>query len=326
MELAWSAPADASTVTGYQILRRWPGLGETVLEVLVANTGSVDTSYFDATATEIGQRHVYRVKAVHTSGGSDVLSSWSNYTGARPPAAANPSAPRCLGARAVCTTAQLWWAAPTQDAGTVTGYQILCRRPYLDETALEVLVADTQSTDTSYLDETATETGELHVYRVKAIRTQTGGGTELSGWSNYARAYPNTNCPPPNQINGDADNGDADSGDADSGDGDDGDGDDGDADSGDGDDGGVVADDATVALVDKGDPEGVPEGVPDGFSGDAVRFSGDPSDQLQFLLGSQVSFAALADRAPEYTGFTLDAANDDPTGLWSDGTTCGFLM
>ena len=295
MELAWSAPADASTVTGYQILRRRPGLGESELEVLVANTGNVDTSYFDATATEIGQRHVYRVKAVHISGGSDVLSGWSNYAGARPTAAANPSAPRCLGARAVCTTAQLWWAAPTQDVGAVTGYQILRRRPHLDETALEVLVADTQSTDTSYLDETATETGALHVYRVKAIRTQTGGGTELSGWSNYARAYPNTDCPPQNQDNGDGD-------------------------SGDGDDGGVVADDTTVTLVDKGDPDGVPEGVPDGFSGGDVRFIGDSPDQLQFLLGSQVSFAALADRAPEYAGFALDVGNDNPNGLWSDGS------
>ena len=71
--LSWTATADSS-VTGYQILRRRPFMGEGTLMVYVADTGSTSTSWTD-TGTTSGTRHVYRVKAINGAR----LSSWSNY-------------------------------------------------------------------------------------------------------------------------------------------------------------------------------------------------------------------------------------------------------
>ena len=60
--LAWNAPAeDAASVTGYEILR---AQGDGELATLVADTGSADTTYTDATATEAGESYAYRVKAL----------------------------------------------------------------------------------------------------------------------------------------------------------------------------------------------------------------------------------------------------------------------
>ena len=60
----------------------------------------------------------------------------------------------------------LTWDAPDDDS--VTGYQILRRRPSENEHALSVYVADTGSTATTYTDTDVTA-GTLYVYRVKAI-------------------------------------------------------------------------------------------------------------------------------------------------------------
>ena len=76
----------------------------------------------------------------------------------------------------------LTWTAPDDDS--VTGYQILRRRPYEGEDTLMMYVEDTRSTETTYTDRDVTA-GVRHVYRVKAIN-QMG----LSHWSNYARATP----------------------------------------------------------------------------------------------------------------------------------------
>ena len=72
--------------------------------------------------------------------------------------------------------------APAQDAASVTGYEILRRRPRQGEETLTIFVADTGSTATTHVDGTANEPGQLYVYRVKALR-----GEEKSRWSNYAR-------------------------------------------------------------------------------------------------------------------------------------------
>ena len=76
----------------------------------------------------------------------------------------------------------LSWDAPNDDS--VTGYQILRRRPTMDENTLLVYVEDTGSTATTYTDTNVTA-GVRHVYRVKAINAAC-----LSQWSNYARATP----------------------------------------------------------------------------------------------------------------------------------------
>ena len=76
--LSWEAPDDAS-ITGYQILRRRPTLGENTLLVYVDNTDSTGTAYTDTDVTA-GTRHVYRVKAINAAG----LSGWSNYVNVNP--------------------------------------------------------------------------------------------------------------------------------------------------------------------------------------------------------------------------------------------------
>ena len=61
----------------------------------------------------------------------------------------------------------LSWDAPAEDAGSVTGYEVLRAQ---GEAKLTTLVADTQSTATNYTDATATEPGETYAYRVIALR------------------------------------------------------------------------------------------------------------------------------------------------------------
>ena len=87
--------------------------------------------------------------------------------------------PSNLTAQVVAAGIQLNWNAPQARAAEVDGYQILRRRPDEGEALLLVLVADTGSTTTRYLDATATEPGVSYIYRVKARR-----GHELSRIAN----------------------------------------------------------------------------------------------------------------------------------------------
>ena len=183
--LTWEAPAeDADSVTGYEVLR---AQGDAELTTLVADTESAATGYVDATANEPGVRYTYRVKALR---GSDV-SQWSNfafidldqdYTPPEPEPASEPDpaslAPSNLTAGIVDDGVSLSWDAPAQEAESVTGYEILRAQ---GESELTTLVADTESTATSYTDTTATEPGETYAYRVKAIRDE-----EKSQGSNQA--------------------------------------------------------------------------------------------------------------------------------------------
>ena len=66
----------------------------------------------------------------------------------------------------------LSWEAPDDDS--ITGYQILRRRPTEGENTLLVYVADTQSTATTYTDTNVTP-GVQHAYRVKAINAAGAG-------------------------------------------------------------------------------------------------------------------------------------------------------
>ena len=102
-------------------------------------------------------------------------------------------APRNLSARIVDGGVALRWSAPAEDAGSVTGYEILRRRPKQGERTLMTLVSDTGTTDTTYTDATATANGERYNYRVKAIR-----GGQRSLWSKPAVVVlPTTNPTPP---------------------------------------------------------------------------------------------------------------------------------
>ena len=76
----------------------------------------------------------------------------------------------------------LVWDAPDDDS--VTGYQVLRRRPTMDEDTLLVHVEDTGSTATTYTDSDVTG-GVRHVYQVKAINA-----AGLSERSNHVKVDP----------------------------------------------------------------------------------------------------------------------------------------
>ena len=89
MILTWDAPAeDAESVTGYRIKRRSPGKRQRQLRVLVADTGSTETTYLDTT-TKNRVRYVYRVHALR----GEVVSAESNFAERRyvNPATATPT-------------------------------------------------------------------------------------------------------------------------------------------------------------------------------------------------------------------------------------------
>ena len=72
------------------------------------------------------------------------------------------------------------WTAPVEDAASVTGYQLLRRRPDAGESAFQTLVADTVSTTTTYVDATADEDGVRYEYQVQALRGVTASAVSNS--------------------------------------------------------------------------------------------------------------------------------------------------
>ena len=174
VSLTWEASPD-QTVTHYAVLRRDLGTDASgVFHVIDANAGP-GTSYTDASVSAQGS-YVYRVKVVSPTG----VSQWSSYARAETPAAPEPTpgdlAPSGLAVNLVENRVTLTWEAPAGDAGSVTGYEILRRRPKEGENALQTLVADTGNAAT-----TADEPGVRYTYRVKALR-----GSDLSRESNFA--------------------------------------------------------------------------------------------------------------------------------------------
>ena len=170
--LGWDAPDEnAGSVTGYEVLR---ARGKDAPTTLVADTGSAATTHTDATADAPGESYAYRVKAIRdgersqTSGEAVILLP-------DPP----PTAPGGLAARLGSRGVALSWQAPAEDAGSVTGYEILRSR---GKGELTILVADTGNAATAHTDATAGGASESYAYRVRAIR-----GGERSADSNEAR-------------------------------------------------------------------------------------------------------------------------------------------
>ena len=77
------------------------------------------------------------------------------------------AAPADLSASVSAEGITLSWTAPD---GEVDGYEILRQLPAQGETELSTLVDDTDSSDASYTDTSATTPGERYVYQVKTIR------------------------------------------------------------------------------------------------------------------------------------------------------------
>ena len=196
--ITWTASTD-QTVTHYAILRRNPATDASqVFHVIESNAGP-ETSYTDGSVSA-SATYIYRAKAVSPTG----VSQWSGYVKAETPAAPPPTStptatptptpepvstpapedlrPTGLTVSLVENKVTLSWTAPQEDAESVDGYEILRRRPMEGEGALATLVADTESTATTYTDATANEPGVRYVYRVKALR-----GDDVSLWSNFDR-------------------------------------------------------------------------------------------------------------------------------------------
>ena len=172
MSLGWDAPVeDAGSVTGYEILRA-RGWDDPV--VLVAYTGNAATAHTDETADAPGESYTYRVKAVR-DGDRSQASDPAVIQLPGPP----PSAPAGLIATFGVGGVFLSWQAPVEDAGTVTGYEVLRAQ---GEGELTTLAADTGNAATAYTDTSAGGASERYAYRVRAIR-----GQESSADSNEAR-------------------------------------------------------------------------------------------------------------------------------------------
>ena len=84
-------------------------------------------------------------------------------------AAGGVGAPSGLSAVSVEGGVLLSWDAPESGASEVSGYRVFRRLPERGERWLSVLVSDTGSSETSFLDVSAAIGGELFVYRVAAL-------------------------------------------------------------------------------------------------------------------------------------------------------------
>ena len=166
--LTWDDPDDDS-ITGYVILRRIPGVDpEGQFDELVADTGTAAATYTDASVAA-ETRYTYRIKAINQYGASE-RSRWVHInTPAAPDPEIDPAdlAPTSLAAALAGGQVVLSWDPPAEDAGSVTGYEIL-RGEGEDEPA--TLAADTGSAATTYTDATATKASASYAYSVKAIR------------------------------------------------------------------------------------------------------------------------------------------------------------
>ena len=146
--------------------------------VHVNDTGNTDTSYTDTdVAAESG--YVYRVKARN----GDLLSPWSKFAQVKLPVAPEPNpqsikdsmgkdsmdetpaAPTGLTSSNTYIAITLSWNDPKDE--TVTGYQVLRRDRANANNQFEVLVDDTETTDTSYTDSHIAPKAEYE-YQVKA--------------------------------------------------------------------------------------------------------------------------------------------------------------
>ena len=171
--------ADADGLSGAAFIYRW-----------IRNDGSTDTSIQDATGSSYtlseadeGQTVKVTVSFADDADNKETLTSTATAEVAAGAPTDPPGAPRNLtGAANSDGTVTLSWDAPDDD--TVTGYQILRRRPTEGENTLLVHQNDTGSAATEYTDSDVTP-DVRHVYRVKAVNA-----AGLSSWSNFVRVTP----------------------------------------------------------------------------------------------------------------------------------------
>ena len=182
--------ADADGLTNVSYSYRW-----------IRSDGSTDTDILDATGSthtlvdaDEGKTIKVQVSFADDADNEETLTSAATAEVAAGAPTDPPAAPRNLrGAANADGTVTLSWDAPDDD--TVTGYQILRRRPTEGENTLLVHVNDTGSTATEYTDRNVTP-DVRHAYRVKAINA-----VGLGKQSNYVAVTPAQPAadPPPDE-------------------------------------------------------------------------------------------------------------------------------
>src|SRR5437870_4630412 len=162
IDLSWTAPtAIGLVVTGYEIDRSTNG-GST-WTVLVADTGSTETTYAD-TGLAHTTTYTYRVHTIVAAVGTSFPSDTASAT----TFAVAPSSPTGRPAT-VASSSQinLSWTAPADNGGSaITGYKI--ERSTDGGTTWSILVANTGNTATTYSDTGLAHT-TTYTYRVSAI-------------------------------------------------------------------------------------------------------------------------------------------------------------
>ena len=174
-----SGIADADGLTNVSYSYQW-----------IANDGTSDTEITSATdstytlvAADEGQTIKVKVSFADDADNEETLTSTATAELATGAPTDPPGNPRNLTGTANSDgTVTLRWEAPDDDS--VTGYQILRRRPREGESTLLVHVNDTGSTAAEYTDNDVTP-DVLHAYRVKAINA-----VGLSRQSNFVNVTP----------------------------------------------------------------------------------------------------------------------------------------
>ena len=153
-----SAIADPDGLTNAVYSYQWLAGGTAISGA----TGST----FTLTASQQNRTITVRVSFTDDAGHAESVTSAATSAVAAAPTSPPPAPSNLTGQVNADGGITLNWTAPSDDS--VTGYLILRRRPREGERTLEIYVANTNSTATTYTD-TSAPTGTLYVYRVKAI-------------------------------------------------------------------------------------------------------------------------------------------------------------
>ena len=171
--LSWSAPTlETDTLSGYEVARRRVLNYETSWVTIVEDTDSLDTSYTDAAANVNGAEYEYRVHALRGEDDDQVRSAASNVIAVTIP---NPPRPQDLTATSTTSGVQLSWSAGHLSWQSVSlslnGYEIRrieSRHADNRNPQWEVLVDNTNSANTSYLDASGYTTIQ-YSYAIRAV-------------------------------------------------------------------------------------------------------------------------------------------------------------
>ena len=198
VRLSWNLVGDEG-VTGYLILRRRPEHGEKTLIVFVADTGSADKTWTDGSVND-RDRYVYRVKAINDAGVSGV-SNFVNIRYNAPLPVNAPDSPKNLAGEVVKAGIKLTWEEHGDES--ITGYQVVRRRPEKGELTLMVYEEGIRKDATDWTD-TSVVDGVRYVYRLQAVNTD--GAGEVSNFVNirYTPVPEPTSAPAPTPDDPDA--------------------------------------------------------------------------------------------------------------------------